>query len=107
MPLYEYRCRRCKFEFDLYRQVEDRGRAAKCPDCGGRARKLISAPALQTDTSFFATGCVDPRVCENVDDRIEGRKDWNRRLEKKGLRELDWAEVKNPKTPEPLPIFND
>ena len=107
MPIYEYECRRCKLKFDLYRKFADSDRAAKCQNCNGRARKLISLPNLRTDTSFFATGCVDPRVCENGDDRIEGRKDWKRRLEKKGLRELDWAEVKDPKMPKPTPVFSD
>lgn len=107
MPLYEFKCKRCRFKFDLYRKIEDRNRAARCPDCHGRAGKIISLPALQTDASFFATGCVDPRVCENGDDRIEGREDWKRRLNKKGLREMDWAEVKNPKTPKPKPVFSD
>ena len=106
MPLYEFKCNRCRHEFDLYRKFKDSSRPARCPDCNGKAQKVISVPNVQTDTSFFATGCVDPRVCENGDDRIEGRKDWKRRLEKKGLRELDWAEVKNPKMPKPKPIFS-
>jgi len=107
MPLYGFECRRCGAGFELYRKVGERNRPAKCPDCGGRSQKVISAPNLQTDTSFFATGCVDPRICENVDDRIEGRNDWKRRLRNKGLREMDWAEVQSPKMPKPTPVFND
>ncbi len=76
-----------------------------CPECGFVAQKIITVPNMQTDTSFFATGCVDPRLCEHGDDRIEGRKDWQRRLDKKNLREMDWGELDHPKKPAPAPCM--
>lgn len=72
--------------------------------CGRRMNKIPQVPNLKTDTSFFATGHYDSRVCDSPDDRIEGRKDWERRLDEKNLKELDWAEV-NKKPPRPEPLF--
>lgn len=46
MPLYEYRCRKCDALFErLEKTSEPTNRA--CPKCGGVARRLIGAPALQ------------------------------------------------------------
>ena len=99
MPLYDYEC--CG-RFEEFHSMKDSSKKTNCPVCGKVAVKLISCPNLVTDTSFFATGGYDNRVCSGFDDRIEGRKDWQRRLDKKGLRELDPAEVcKKPPTPAP------
>ena len=46
MPLYEYRCRKCENLFErLEKASEPTNRS--CPICGGAARRLIGAPALQ------------------------------------------------------------
>jgi putative FmdB family regulatory protein len=46
MPLYEYRCRKCDARFErLEKASEPTDRS--CPECGGVARRLIGAPALQ------------------------------------------------------------
>lgn len=64
--------------------------------------KIPSLPNLKTDTGFFATGQYDNRLCDSWDDKIEGRADWQRRLDKKNLQVTDWAEArKAPPTPEP------
>jgi putative FmdB family regulatory protein len=46
MPLYEYRCRSCD---NLYQRIErvSEPSIAVCPECGGEARRLLGAPALQ------------------------------------------------------------
>ncbi len=46
MPLYEYECSDCGHEFEVMQKASD-PRKTKCPKCGGRLRKVISAPALQ------------------------------------------------------------
>lgn len=40
MPVYEYRCEKCGKRFDQYRTVASRS-AARCPECGGRGRKVF------------------------------------------------------------------
>jgi putative FmdB family regulatory protein len=46
MPLYEYQCARCGKRFELIQRFSDPAEAA-CPDCGGRAQRQLSPPALQ------------------------------------------------------------
>ena len=103
MPIYEYCCTE-HGQFDKFRLMKDSAKKTKCPVCKKVAVKLISQCNLQTDTSFFATGQFDNRVCDKFDDKIEGRKDWQRRLDKKGLRELDRAEI-HKKPPKPVPCM--
>jgi putative FmdB family regulatory protein len=42
MPVYEYRCDACNFQFDLRQKFSDPP-ADRCPQCGGTVRKLVSA----------------------------------------------------------------
>lgn len=100
MPMYDYRCPECKGNFEAFASMRTVKQQEICPNCGALADKQISCPNLITDTNFCGTGVYDDRVCDNRDDKIRGRKDWKRRLKKKGLRELDWAELK-PRMPKP------
>lgn len=44
MPLFEYRCERCRAEFEL---LVRNGEPVHCPHCGsGDPRKLLSAPSV-------------------------------------------------------------
>lgn len=46
MPIYEYECRKCKAHTEAFQKVSDKP-LTKCPKCGGRLDKLLSAPAIQ------------------------------------------------------------
>ena len=46
MPIYEYECRKCKAHTEAFQKVTDKP-LTKCPKCGGRLEKQISAPAIQ------------------------------------------------------------
>ena len=46
MPIYEYECRKCKAHTEAFQKVTDKP-LTKCPKCGGRLDKRISAPAIQ------------------------------------------------------------
>lgn len=55
MPIYEYRCRKCGRTFEKIQKVADRTKG-KCPDCGGAAERLASAPAIQfKGTGWYVT----------------------------------------------------
>jgi len=41
MPTYDYRCRKCGHQFEVFHGIHDRS-VQKCPRCGGRARKVPS-----------------------------------------------------------------
>ncbi len=90
MPLYEFSCLACERKIDKY--VALNTRSIKC-QCGGKAIKLISLPgAIICDGNFSLTGKVDKRL---GDTPITGRKDYNKRVKKKGFRELSTSEMKD------------
>lgn len=46
MPIYEYECRKCKVQVEVFQKMDDKP-PAKCSKCGGRLERLHSAPAIQ------------------------------------------------------------
>jgi putative FmdB family regulatory protein len=46
MPIYEYKCTKCGRLFELLQKINDPP-LSKCLQCGGRAVKTVSAPAIQ------------------------------------------------------------
>jgi putative FmdB family regulatory protein len=46
MPLYEYKCSKCKTKFEVIQKVAEPP-LKKCIKCGGSVTKTISAPAIQ------------------------------------------------------------
>ncbi len=46
MPIYEYICSRCGSHLEAVQRVSDPP-LQKCQVCGGRLKKIISAPAIQ------------------------------------------------------------
>ncbi len=51
MPIYEYHCAECGQKFEALERLNDRP-LDTCRICGGRARRIISSPAIQ----FVGTG---------------------------------------------------
>lgn len=45
LPIYEYACESCNKQTERLQKIFDPP-LAKCPDCGGRVRKLISSAGL-------------------------------------------------------------
>ena len=56
MPTYEYRCRDCARDFEVFQRMSDRP-GAPCPDCGRDAERLISGGAglLFKGDGFYIT----------------------------------------------------
>jgi len=46
MPLYEYRCQKCRNRFERIERASSQHDGV-CPKCGGAAHRLLGAPALQ------------------------------------------------------------
>jgi len=45
MPLYEYVCESCGYRFEVIQRFSDEPLKV-CPKCGGKAHRVISAPAI-------------------------------------------------------------
>ena len=45
MPVYEYRCEKCAYEFDAEQKITDKP-LNKCPECNGKVSRLISASSF-------------------------------------------------------------
>jgi putative FmdB family regulatory protein len=55
VPLYEYKCKKCKHRFEKIRKFSDRP-FRKCPECGGPVEQLLSRSSVQFKGSgFYAT----------------------------------------------------
>lgn len=52
MPTYEYSCVECQEEFELMRPMCDFDKAATCPNCGGKAHRVVSVFASKADYSI-------------------------------------------------------
>lgn len=46
MPLYEFKCSKCKNVFEII-QNNNTNREAKCPDCGGISYRIVSNGAFR------------------------------------------------------------
>jgi len=55
MPIYEYECDICRCRFER-RQRFDEEPAAMCPECQGKARRVIhSVPIIFKGSGFYTT----------------------------------------------------
>jgi putative FmdB family regulatory protein len=55
MPLYEYKCESCGVTFEVIQKFSDHS-VDTCRACGGRVRRLLSAPAIQfKGTGWYVT----------------------------------------------------
>jgi putative FmdB family regulatory protein len=52
MPIYEYVCESCKRKTEAIQRVGEKPLKI-CPHCGGRLKKMFSAPAIQFKGSGF------------------------------------------------------
>ena len=55
MPLYEYRCLKCKRHIEKIEKLSGPN-LKKCPHCGGKVESVITAPAIQfKGTGWYVT----------------------------------------------------
>jgi len=56
MPTYDYECQSCGKVFEKFHSMKSRPRV-KCPDCGGRAKKLLGTGAniIFKGSGFYET----------------------------------------------------
>jgi len=56
MPTYEYECDKCLHKFETFQSMTDKP-LKKCPECGGKVRRLIGKGAglIFKGSGFYAT----------------------------------------------------
>ena len=55
MPTYEYACTECGHAFDIFQSFSDDA-LTKCPECGGKLRKVFSpAGVVFKGSGFYRT----------------------------------------------------
>jgi len=52
VPLYEYGCPKCGHTFDVIQKFDDPP-TVPCPECGAKAKRKVSSPAIQFKGSGF------------------------------------------------------
>ena len=82
MPLYEYECLKCGTRFEEIQKFSD-APLNKHDGCGGKVRKLLSAPAIQFKgtgwyiTDYARAGKTDPdiKAAKSDSDKKAGKKE--------------------------------
>jgi len=46
VPVYDYKCQRCGYEYFKYRPLKESGFPAICPNCKGMGRRFIKRPIM-------------------------------------------------------------
>ena len=56
MPTYEYECRKCRFKFEKFQNMNDEP-LKTCPECGGAVRRIIGMGSgiIFKGQGFYAT----------------------------------------------------
>lgn len=96
MPTYDYRCEACGHAFEIFTKKPTQARPRKCPECGGRARRLISGGAgfLFKGEGFYTT---DYRSAE-YRSRAEGEQGKAKPKSKDASGDAGKSDSKPPKT---------
>ncbi len=71
MPLYEYQCEKCGHRFEKIERTSA-STTKKCPKCGGKAERLLAAPAFQfKGTGWYVTDYAAKSAGSSDGDRSE------------------------------------
>ena len=76
MPTYDYKCAACGHGFEVFSKRATRAQARKCPQCGGRAERLISGGGgfLFKGEGFYATDYRSSEYRRKAADEAGGSK---------------------------------
>ena len=87
MPIYEYECRKCKAHTEAFQKVTDKP-LTKCPKCGGRLDKRISAPAIQFKGSgWYVTDYAGKATKSDSETSSETKASKSEKTDKKSTKE--------------------
>jgi len=74
MPIYEYKCSECGYEFEEIQKFSDLP-IAVCPKCGGKVYKKISAPAFKFKGSGWYVTDYSKKIYKEASEKKEDKKE--------------------------------
>ena len=75
MPLYEYECQKCRRHTEKVEGLNG-PHLKKCPHCGGKVERLLSAPAIQFKGSgWYVTDYAGKSAASETSKSESGAKD--------------------------------
>ena len=104
MPIYEYECRKCKAHTEAFQKVTDKP-LTKCPKCGGRLEKRISAPAIQFKGSGWYVTDYAGKATKGESSESEAKTDKSEKTDKTDKTDNKTTKESSPakKTEKPSP----
>lgn len=82
MPLYDYECRKCGYQFEKVLKISDLSSSCPlCPACGGIAKKviLLGRGGIHRDQPTWLDDASDVLLDES-EKPFESRTEWKRHL---------------------------
>ena len=70
MPIYEFRCKKCGTEIEVYQKMSDKP-PARCKKCGGRLEKMISQTAFQFKGEGWYVTDYGRKGKDSVSEKVE------------------------------------
>lgn len=56
MPIYDYKCPKCKYEFEDIKPILECDKPSKCPKCGKKAQRIFVAQNCHGTMTFVLKG---------------------------------------------------
>ena len=76
MPVYEYKCKKCSYRFELKQSFNDNSNddlTVTCPQCGSKAKRIFSPVSIIFKGSGFYT--TDVKQAKDKGPKPEGKPD--------------------------------
>ena len=73
MPLYPYKCPKCRAELDVFRPMADSDKPWKCTDCGGTMKRAFNSQFM-TGGKDYSRAIVSDSLAMHPDQILEHKK---------------------------------
>ncbi len=87
MPLYTYKCKTCKNEFDKLLRLSEYKTPQSCPKCSGQSQKILEVGGIQDEFPAWLDNSVRSQL-QDLDSPhvpIRTRTEYNRYLKDNGI----------------------
>jgi putative FmdB family regulatory protein len=70
MPIYEFRCKKCSNQIEVFQKMSDKP-PARCKKCGGRMEKMISQTTFQFKGEGWYVTDYGRKDKDSVSEKVE------------------------------------